>query len=374
MLFGSSASSPTLPPPGSAYTSSSDSSSRPHTPSTPRRANVGCFVPMSSTKLLALQREQQRTGGQGVRPLSTSFAEPDAAPVHDVLGELNGVNTIRRVGGPTPSSSTGSLAGKGGLSASFSYGTPLPLTSPSSRVPGPASAVTTPSAPSTLRGPVPSPMPRIRAPTSGLATPSASAAMRRSRTPQPPPAPTISVSHPGSLDDGPPSPSAAESSSSLFPRIKAKLTDASRTRKKPLPGPAHVVTPHKLGVYRGGVAEETFLSSDAIREFDSGGEDDDWSMIKDQDDAFWDEGAGTTEKENVKVSIRYGPFLESSLTRSEADAHFPAFSFSVRPLNPLSTADYSIWEASGNQLKLADGAGRRGAKEDWTFGACPSSL
>lgn len=43
---------------------------------------------------------------------------------------------------------------------------------------------------------------------------------------------------------------------------------------------------------------------------------------------------------------------------------------SVRPLNPLSTADYSIWEASRNQLKLADGAGRRGAKEDWTFGEC----
>lgn len=304
MLFGSSASSSTLPPPGSSYTLSSDSSSRPHTPSTPRRANAGGFIPMSSTKLLALQREQQRTGGQGVRPLSAPSVGPelDATRAHDVLGELNGGNTIRRVGGPTPSSSSGSLPEKG-LGSNSSYGTPLPLSS-SSRVPGLASAVSTPSAPSTLRGPVPSSMPRIRAPTSGVATPSASAALRRPRTPQPPPAPIISVSHPGQQDDSPPSPSVAESSSSLFPRIKAKLTDASRTRKKPLLGSAHVVTPHKLGSYRGAVADEGFLSSDAIREFDSGSEDADWSMVKDQDDAIWDEGAGTTEKENVKVSIR----------------------------------------------------------------------
>lgn len=260
---------------------------------------------MSSTKLLALQREQQRTGGQGVRPLSTSFSSsPDAAPVHDVLGELNGANTIRRVGGATPFS----LAADSASGRSSLHKTPLPLmsSSSSSRAPaGTASSVSIPSALPAFRGPVPSSMPRIRAPTSGLVTPSASAAMRRPRTPQPPPPPpTVSVSHPDLQDDALPSPSTADSSSSLFPRIKAKLTDASRTRKKPLPGPAHVVTPHKLGVYRGAVAEESFLSSEAIREFDSGGEDDEWSMVKDQDDAFWDEGAGTSEKENVKVSIR----------------------------------------------------------------------
>lgn len=41
---------------------------------------------------------------------------------------------------------------------------------------------------------------------------------------------------------------------------------------------------------------------------------------------------------------------------------------SVRPLNPLSINDENAWEATHNSLRVMDGMGKRGGREDWVFG------
>ncbi|CDZ98549.1 Kinesin-like protein [Phaffia rhodozyma] len=285
-----------------------------HTPRKNTSAVKGGFVPQPSTKLTQLQHSQAQPGAQSVRSTSRMRQTGDAGV--DVLAELNGGSTIRRV---VPSSNS-QRSGK--FDSDIHNTSSLPLTSTRFGANQSSSAsrirpVSTPSA-----------LPRSGSRSSSYAPPLTSAL------------PTISISSESASDVTEPH----QQTSSGFPKVKAKVSeDAYRPKKKFMIGTPHIVTPAKLGSYvRANVAEEGFLSSEMIGEdmsdeLEGRAEWENW-----QDDLFWENGSAR-EKENIKVSVR------------------------VRPLNPLSNSDHAVWEHSSNSLKTLEGVAKRGAKEEWVF-------
>jgi hypothetical protein len=242
-----------------------------------------------------LQRKQTEGGGSRGVPLNSNLGYSVASSASDygdegegtpVLGEYNGGATIRKLG-QTPASS--------GKQQSMQPPT-------SSRM-----------APSSSTG--------IRAPSRMMqrttSTPTPSSVLPFSNRPTPP---TIALHQPTpSLTSNS---STASSSSSLvstpsdqafFPKIKAKLTDASRPRKKTVPGAAHIVTPSRTQAFSRQLPSEgiggAFISGGIDEDEEGEGEGREnisYNMVEDKSDAaFWDGESESGEKENVKVSIRY---------------------------------------------------------------------
>lgn len=268
---------------------------QPPDPFTPRKANHtnGGFVPQPSTKLSQLQESQVRTGGQGVRPLSQSTGG----------GEPEVESTIRRVI-PTPNIS------RTNRRDSDVHNSQLPLTSARFS----SSTTSTPS----LRAP--SSVSRLKPTSTPAALPRLGSSAQPSHVPFSQ-TPSINISQP-SPSSYTPEKADALSANSFFPKIKAKISDVSRTRTKPI-GAAHIVTPHKLGMYsRSNVAEEGFLSGDMISEEieDGAGEytDEgvDWNIA--EEDPFWDKD-GEKEKENIKVSVRFVSLFSFFIARKLDD-------------------------------------------------------